>query len=189
MQSNDPYILAAMDGRESTSPSDAPPQPRNEPTAFFFVVFGLVYDALASSSTDSTSTGVSRETTITALEALKSLVRPEYSGKAILDPVIYEEFNGLCYRMALTESAAVQVYLVEAIAALAGSQSSNLISRYAIQIVYATRFYLLKSIREEIDSKSFPPDSPLTHCLRICAYVLRHTLPSARTSIARQYLP
>jgi HEAT repeat-containing protein 5 len=184
MQSNDPHILAAMDGRESASPSDTP-QPLKEPTAFFFVVFGLVYDALASSSTDSTSAGVSREITITALETLKSLVRPEYSGKAILDPVIYEEFSGLCYRMALTESAAVQVYLVEAIAVLANGQSFNLIPRYALLLVYVIMVYVSKPIREQADSKSFPPDSPLTHCLRICAYVLRHALPSARTAIAR----
>ncbi|KAF8523823.1 ARM repeat-containing protein [Gautieria morchelliformis] len=166
MQSNDPYILAAMDGKASTSASNAPLSLRNEPTAFFFVVFGLVYDALATSSADSTSTGASRETAVTALKALKSLVRPEYSGNAILDSVIFGEFSGLCYRMAMTETAAVQIHLVEAIAALANSQSSSL------------------TPREEADNKSFPPDSPLTHCLRICAYVLRHALPSARTSIA-----
>lgn len=131
MQSNDPHILAAMDGKEPTPSSYSPSPTRTEPTSFFFVVFGLVYDALATSSTDSTSTDTSRETAITALEALKSLVRPEYSGKAILDPVIFEEFSGLCYRMALTESATVQIHLVEALATFASGQLSNLTPRSA----------------------------------------------------------
>ena len=130
MQANDPHILAAMDGKDPTSPSKSPSPTRSEPTSFFFVVFGLVYDALATSSTDSTSTGASRDKAITALEALKSLVRPEYSGKAILEPVIFEEFSALCYRMAMTESAAVQVHLVEALATFTSSQSSNLTPRF-----------------------------------------------------------
>jgi len=128
MQSKDPHILAAMDGKETPDPGLS--QTRNEPTAFFFVLFGLVYDALATSSTDSTSTNAIQETTVTALEALKCLVCPEYSGKAILDAVIFNEFSSLCYRMAMTESAVVQVHLVEAIAALASSQSSRMVPKF-----------------------------------------------------------
>ncbi|KAF8584408.1 ARM repeat-containing protein [Ramaria rubella] len=167
MRSNDPHILAAMDGKETITPLNQQLRTRSEPSAFFFIIFGLVYDALAASSTDATSVDTSRETTVTALEALKSLVRPEFSGKAILDPVVFEEFSNLCYRMAMTESAAVQVHLVEVVAALAISQAPNLI------------------MSEGTNPKQFPPDSPLTHCLRICAYVLRHALPSAQTYTAQ----
>jgi hypothetical protein len=133
MQSNDPYILAAMDGQEhvpSPAPTSAvPPKRRSEATAFFFILFGLVYDALATASTDATAGAASRETAIIALEALKSLVRPEYSGKAMLEPTIFEEFCSLCYRMAVTESAVVQIHLVEAIAELAKSQPAETLVR------------------------------------------------------------
>lgn len=112
-------------------------------------MFGLVYDALASYTTDSTSISASRETTITALEALKSLVRPEYAGKAMLDPVIFDEFSGLCYRMAMTESPAVQIHLVEAIAALASSQSSNMIPRCALYVSYAIVLALINIVAEK----------------------------------------
>lgn len=119
MHANDPHILAAMDGREPATTVNGSARSRTEPTAFFFPVFGLVYEGLVAASTDASSAQGSRETTIIALEALKSLVHPDYSGKALLEPAIFDEFTSLCYRMAMTESAAVQVHLVEAIAALA----------------------------------------------------------------------
>lgn len=143
MQSKDPHILAAMDGKETPSSPIVVSQMRNEPTAFFFVVFGLVYDALATSSADSTSTSVIQETAVTALEALKCLVRPEYSGKAILDVTIFDEFSSLCYRMAMTESAAVQVHLVEAIAALASSQSSRMVPGFVSTLVLLSPLLIL----------------------------------------------
>jgi hypothetical protein len=54
MDAKDPHILAAMDGKEVNTKN---PQPistadRKEPTAFFFVIFGLVYEALSTASAD-----------------------------------------------------------------------------------------------------------------------------------------
>ncbi|KIJ41885.1 hypothetical protein M422DRAFT_60390 [Sphaerobolus stellatus SS14] len=166
MEANDPNILAAMDGRDSPAIGNGAMAPRAEPTAFFFIVFGLVYDALVTASTDASAGNGSRDTAITALRALKSLVHPEYSGRAILDPTIFDEFAGLCYRLAMTESAMVQVYLVEAISTLASSHPA-------------------KADTNGSNGMPFPSDSHLTHCLRICAYVLRHNLPSARIAMAR----
>ncbi|GJJ09041.1 hypothetical protein Clacol_003263 [Clathrus columnatus] len=175
MLANDPYILAAMDGKDSLETSLGS---RDNPTAFFYIVFGLVYDALTSTSTDAASGSASREMSITALQTLKCLVRPEYCGKAILDPAVFQEFSSLCYRMAVTESAVVQLHLVEAIVALATSQKTIVTS-------YVT---LLKPLSraDTIDrnpTDNVFPDSHATHCLRICAYVLRHALPNTRTSI------
>lgn len=132
MKANDPYILAAMDGLEKVDNSEpslighATSTTREEPTALFFALFGLVYEALAASSADATPSKDLREHAIIALEATKSLVRPEYSGKALLEPTIFDEFTGLCYRMAVTESATVQVHLVEAVAVFATSQKDNM---------------------------------------------------------------
>ncbi|THH07979.1 hypothetical protein EW145_g3009 [Phellinidium pouzarii] len=166
MKANDVYVLAAMDGlgnadREKTPSLIQNLTTREEPTALFFAIFGLIYEALASSSADGTPSTKLQQNAIIALEALKSLVRPEYSGKALLEPTIFDEFTGLSYRMAMTESAAVQIHLVEAVAAFAISQKENMAS----------------SSRSDMQSGGpLPPNSPLTHCFRICAYVLRNSI-------------
>ncbi|TFK38873.1 clathrin-coated vesicle protein [Crucibulum laeve] len=166
MEAGDPHILSAMDGKELNS--DVTPlvaTDREEPTAFFFVLFGLVYEALCTSSTDSTSTTSSRQTiVVSALQALKCLVRPEYSGKAVMEPTIFEEFISLCYRMAMTESAAVQVHLVEMLSVLAATRSAigsnNLLSL----------------------------TSPRAHCLRICSHILKHCTSASRGSIIQGHI-
>jgi hypothetical protein len=125
MQANDPHILAAMDGQELGKDMKAPAKEarREEPTMFFYIVFGLVYEALATASAESGSSVTSRQTTVTAaLQTLKCLVRPEYAGKAIMEPAIFDEFISLCYRMAMTEPAPIQIHLVEVLAIIAATQ-------------------------------------------------------------------
>jgi HEAT repeat-containing protein 5 len=129
MEAKDPHLLAAMDGRDSVPEAiskDLPAEPRKEPTAFFFILFGLVYEALSTSSSDSSNSASKRKATfIGALQALKWLVRPEYSGKAILEPTIFDEFISLMYRIAMTEPADVQVHLIAALSAFAATQGSS----------------------------------------------------------------
>jgi len=125
MQAADPFILAAMDGQESTAAdvkSNGPTPLREESTMFFFVIFGLVYEALATSADSNLTTSTRQPMVTAALQALKCLVRPEYSGKALLEPTTFDEFISLCYRMAITESAGIQSQLVEMMASLASSQ-------------------------------------------------------------------
>lgn len=122
MQSNDPFILAAMNGQELTNGAELTKSVNEEPTAFFFVLFGLVYEALASSSDSEVANSVRQSTVISALQTLKCLVRPEYSGKAILEPTIFDEFISVSYRVAMTEDAAVQIYLVEMLTVFAATQ-------------------------------------------------------------------
>jgi hypothetical protein len=164
MQANNPHILAAMDGKEYTAASKdlVLDSDRKEPTAFFFVVFGLVYEALATSSADSSTTSTTRQSGVTsALQALKCLVRPEYSGTVIMEPTIFEEFISLCYRMGMTESAGIQVHLVEMLAIFAGSRSSSTVALDALTMT-----------------------SPAAHCLRICAHILKQSTAQSRTSSA-----
>ena len=120
MQRHDPYIVAAMDGREANSIT--PTTSGDDPSSFFFVVFGLVYEALAQASADSASSVATRDVTITALQALASLVKPEYAGSAILEPTVFEEFSNLCYRLAMTEPPEVQVHLVAVVSSFVNSQ-------------------------------------------------------------------
>lgn len=128
MQAKYPYIIAAMDGREQVTPatSDNLKGRREEPTTFFYTVFGLVYEELAEASTDSLANSAKHQASVIAsLQALKSLIRPEYAGKAILDPNIFDEFISVCYRLAMTESALVQIHLIEVLTVFAASQGSR----------------------------------------------------------------
>jgi len=127
MQSNDPHIIAAMDGREAPANGTPPPtkSSNQEPAAFFFVLFGLVYEALSTSSSDSYGSTSQRQSIfVAALQALKCLVKPEYAGRAISEPTIFEEFISLAYRIAMTEPAAIQVHLIEMLSTFAASQSN-----------------------------------------------------------------
>ncbi|KAI0776806.1 ARM repeat-containing protein [Trametes elegans] len=158
MQKDDPTILAAMDGQETPSPQASAKaiNERDEPTVFFYVVFGLVYEALATSTPDADPDA--QRTSIISLQALKHLVRRKYCGKVFNDPPIFEELLNLFYRMALTEPSGVQIHLVEAIASLAESIKSNNLSNGA------------SSGTESVLS------SPLAHCSRICAYILKRVI-------------
>ncbi|KAI5895636.1 ARM repeat-containing protein [Schizophyllum commune H4-8] len=163
MQSGDPYILLAMDGAEpKTAEVDSIKlTSRSEPTMCFFIVFGLVYEALATTSGDTSNAAANRRTIVLAcLQALKCLVRPEYAGKAILDPPIFEEFISLCYRIALTEPASMLVHLIELVKTLADTQ---------------------EELSGSLDILSLT--SPKAHCLRICSHILRHSIASARGSV------
>ena len=126
MQKDDPSIVAAMDGQEgptSQPPSKAQSETREDPTVFFFVVFGLVYEALATSTSDANPEA--RRTAVVSLQALKCLVRRKYCGRVFSDPPLFEELLNLFYRMALTEPSGVQIHLVETIASLADSIKSD----------------------------------------------------------------
>lgn len=170
MKSQDPTILAAMDGLDGPPEGATKPEgsaPKDEPTAFFFPVFGLVFEALSSQSSEASSTPDSMEMTITSLDALKSLLRPEYCGSAVLEPAIFDELIGLSYRLALTEPALVQQHLVEAISSLAVSQGDRLLRA--------------RASNGKAAGDSFPVDVPLSDCLRICSFVLRHAVPTSRS--------
>ncbi|KAG9047376.1 hypothetical protein FS837_002429 [Tulasnella sp. UAMH 9824] len=164
MLGSDKAVLAAMDGQDASNQvTPAPAPPKDEPTAYFFIIFGLVFEALTASSADANATPAALEAAVTALEALRSLVRPEYAGKAILDPSTFDELSNLFYRMAMTSAPIVQINLIAVLASLASSQKDKLIA----------------GIKASGASEPFPGDSPLTHCLRICSYVLRQAVPSA----------
>jgi hypothetical protein len=106
MNRSDQYISAAILGKESSD--DGIDSATEGPAPLFFPLFGLIYEALATSSPD-TSSRV--DTVIACLGALKCLLDPRYSGKALLDPTIFQEFMSLSHRIAMTESAEVLIHL------------------------------------------------------------------------------
>lgn len=188
MQKDDPSVLAAMDGQELVSDQPAAKSAsnkRDEPTVFFFVIFGLVYEALASSTPDADADA--QRTSIVSLQALKCLMRRKYCGKVFSDPPLFEELLNLFYRMALTEPSGVQIHLVEAIASLAESIKADnltLVTRSSSSIACSCM---------RPDSNGHSPgtadvlSSPLAHCLRICAYILRRVISGPQNGAIREY--
>jgi hypothetical protein len=165
-----------------TSNSGTSAASRDDPTAFFSVVFGLVHEALAQATTDSASSVATRDATITALQALAPLVRPEYAGSAVLEPAIFEEFSNLCYRMAMTEPPEVQVYLVAAISSFVNSQCRRTSTK---RCVHRILVYLVADVSvSQRKLSEMPPESPINQCLRICAHMLKRAIPSSRETLS-----
>jgi HEAT repeat-containing protein 5 len=127
MESEDSNILRAMDGLESSGPT--PSDDRQEPTALFFVLFGLAFEALVTSSAEDTSSvDGARQNTRIALKVLKYLVKPVYSGKSFIEGPIFEEFVSVSYRMAMSDPADTRRLLVEVLSNIIESRRQQLLS-------------------------------------------------------------
>jgi hypothetical protein len=125
METRDPFIFGAMEGIEDVAAAPLTARSaRPEPTAMFFVIFGLVYEAL-SASTPHSESSLAASTSLIALRAMKCLVRREYSGRALLEPTIFDELLNLWYRMAMTEPPALQIQLMEVIRVFAIEQGQG----------------------------------------------------------------
>jgi len=84
---------------------------REEPVAFFFVLFGLAFESLAVRSGEDDV--ITRQRNFDILQALKKILRPSVSGNAVYQEVIFSETMDLLSRMVLTESLGVQSVVVE----------------------------------------------------------------------------
>ncbi|KAG8730584.1 hypothetical protein FRC10_002585, partial [Ceratobasidium sp. 414] len=163
MKASDPHLVSAMDGLDpATAAATTNGGMRKEPTECFFVILGLVYEALSAVSSDSTATPESRAIALTSVQVLAYLIRPEYAGQAVLDPPIFEELIALWYRMSMTEPWEVQTYLVGAVASLVRSHQSRM--------------------RTTVDggSGALAGESQVAQCLQVCLMVLKNAIPSAQ---------
>jgi hypothetical protein len=111
------FVFDALDGKteftetNGTSVSKSPEiNYRAEPVAFFFVLFGLAFEALVGRSGES---HVSRAQTLEILRALKKILKPSVSGQAIYQEVVFSETMDMFDRLVLTESLSVQAVIVE----------------------------------------------------------------------------
>ncbi|RYC66035.1 hypothetical protein CHU98_g137 [Xylaria longipes] len=117
------FVFDALDGKETDGPSPsgnskgADINYRDEPVAFFFVLFGIAFEALATrpGQTDSLAT---QEQTLEILQALKKILHPSVSGHAIYREAIFSETMDLLDRLVLTEGLNVQGVIVEIARAL-----------------------------------------------------------------------
>ncbi|KAL7269608.1 hypothetical protein RUND412_007710 [Rhizina undulata] len=112
------FVFDALDGKPSpaddASPEDGPRHDinyRDEPLAFFFVLFGIAFEALVGRpGVDSLAT---REQTLEILLALKKILHPSVCGQAIYQEVIFSETMDLLDRLVLTEGLPVQLAIVD----------------------------------------------------------------------------
>lgn len=123
------FVFDALDGKESNGPGahgankNSGINYRDEPVAFFFVLFGLAFEALAirPGQGDSLAT---QEQTLDILQALKKILHPSVSGHAIYRPDVFSETMDLLDRLALTEGLDVQSVIVDIARALCVSHPS-----------------------------------------------------------------
>ena len=112
------FVFDALDGKTEADSNGATTisrgsdiNYREEPVAFFFVLFGLAFEALASKPGADSATARAQKLEI--LQALKRILRPSISGNAIYQEVIFNETMDLFDRMILTEPSNVQTVIVE----------------------------------------------------------------------------
>ncbi|KAK5172630.1 uncharacterized protein LTR77_002750 [Saxophila tyrrhenica] len=120
------FVFDALDGKhaQADEPEEAQPNGvngiirkstginyREEPVAFFFVLFGLAFESLAVRSNDDDL--VTSQRNLDILQALKKILRPSVSGNAVYQEVVFAETMDLLDRMVLTESLGVQAIIVE----------------------------------------------------------------------------
>lgn len=124
------FVFDALDGKESEAPSTNGKlmgsdniNYRDEPVAFFFVLFGLAFEALATRSGQSDSLAT-HEQTLAILSALKKILHPSVSGHAIYRPDVFSETMDLLDRLVLTEGLDVQAVIVEIASVLVASHPS-----------------------------------------------------------------
>ncbi|PHH89934.1 hypothetical protein CDD83_4910 [Cordyceps sp. RAO-2017] len=117
------FVFDALDGKESqaSAPNGESKSPainyRDEPVAFFFVLFGLAFEALAIRPGQAESLET-QEQTLDILEALKRILHPSVSGHAIYRPDVFSETMDLLDRLVLTDGLNIQAVIVDIARAL-----------------------------------------------------------------------
>jgi len=111
------FVFDALDGKDSDAPTTNGHAKgndinyRDEPVAFFFVLFGIAFEALVSRpGSDALAT---KEQTLEILQALKKILHPSVSGHAIYQDAIFSETMELLDRLVLTEGIDVQGVIVQ----------------------------------------------------------------------------
>jgi hypothetical protein len=113
------FVFDALDGKETETDTattnghskGADINYRDEPVAFFFVLFGIAFEALvARPGSDALA---SKEQTLEILQALKKILHPSVSGHAIYREAIFSETMDLLDRLVLTEGLDVQGVIVQ----------------------------------------------------------------------------
>lgn len=113
------FVFSALDNR-TISNGGGDIDYRGEPAAFFMVLFGICFEALAHASMESSE---NENRNIEVLTALQSILRPAICGTIVYTEPIFTEIIDLFGRLLLTEGIATQVVIVDIAASLALNHS------------------------------------------------------------------
>lgn len=80
---------------------------REEPVAFFFILFGLAFEALVTRAREDPTQALS------ILQALRKILTPAVSGSAVYDEAVFNETTDTLDRLALTSTAPTQSRLID----------------------------------------------------------------------------
>jgi len=111
------FVFDALDGKleqdhdEDASKSSQDIRYRDEPVAFFFVLFGIAFEALVTHS--SSDSAAARQRTLDVIRAMRKILSPAVAGLAIYQEAIFTETMDLMDRLVLTENLEVQTEIVE----------------------------------------------------------------------------
>jgi HEAT repeat-containing protein 5 len=90
---------------------------RDEPVAFFFIIYGLCFQTLL--RTVNRDDSEAKRTIPIVLDALRKFLRPSISGNAVYKNFVFAETTDLLDRLVLMESAEVQFMVIQVAANLA----------------------------------------------------------------------
>jgi len=99
-------VFAALDHREAQAQTSAISNYRDEPVAFFFIIYGLCCQTLLQMVNRDDSDAKSSMPVV--LNALGKFIRPSISGNAVYKSFVFAETTDLLDRLILMESLEVQ---------------------------------------------------------------------------------
>jgi HEAT repeat-containing protein 5 len=110
------FVFGALDKRGGSASEEDTNQARQigqeinfreEPVAFFFILYGLAFEALVTQSRNNSNQ------TLKILQALQKILRPAVSGNAIYQDAVFDETMEMLDRLALTEGLEIQTALIK----------------------------------------------------------------------------
>ena len=101
---------AANDGEQAQKIVSHNINYRAEPVAFFFVLFGISFEALAGKNNE--DSGNTKQRTLDIVQAMHKILRPSIAGMAIYQDAIFSETMDQFARIMLMEGLEIQTVIV-----------------------------------------------------------------------------
>ncbi|GAA6050947.1 hypothetical protein JCM3770_005337 [Rhodotorula araucariae] len=171
LKASNPHMLRAVDGLDPKDESALlPSSHRHDPAVFFWVLFGLSFEALCTSSAAGATSAAAVQSI--ALEALAGLTRPDVAGAVLTDTALFDELCNVCLRLAITEGPEIKARVLEIAIGLAKTFVDDLHSSGA-----GTNSAVVG------DDAVVRADARTMQCLRIATTVLRESIPATTSGV------
>jgi hypothetical protein len=190
MKSRDARVVKAMkenaasaSGFSTLNGTPAAGDKTPEPALFFYVVFGLAFEALSASS----SSAASQRNTLIALQALEGCLTPNLAGDSLFTKseasgvAAYDELVNLMARVASAHGSATQLGVLAVASAIARGWPKELALNHARVMTLLGVVMLV--IQDQLRSLQRGMDSPALEPAFMCLLtVAQQCAPSSRSS-------